>query len=199
MEVDDPEATKAPVHPPVCVTDLILLPQDPNFLFYDNSKRPACEYEIFKRLRTEGQAVEVVVVRRNKQLRRESQADSQATCRYLRRKRCNTSSARLIFLAMLRRGEIWASRDIYKENTVYSGRLNTHIFLRLSDFEINSTPTEGIKAYLYTPYCPHGDLGPYVGAGPLWETKPTLSTSQFWQIFRQLSSALLYCQYGIST
>lgn len=50
-------------------------------------------------------------------------------------------------------------------------------------------------ASLYMEYCSGGDLSPYTSRGG--QSGRPISERQFWQIFFQVSSALLYCHTGL--
>jgi serine/threonine protein kinase len=65
--------------------------------------------------------------------------------------------------------------------------------VRYEDFEW--LPTVADKASLYMEYCPKGDLAAYLA--PERTASVPLSKNHFWQIFNQLSSALLYCHTGL--
>ncbi|KAH7333192.1 kinase-like domain-containing protein [Rhexocercosporidium sp. MPI-PUGE-AT-0058] len=65
--------------------------------------------------------------------------------------------------------------------------------VRYEDFEW--LPTVADKAFLYMEYCQTGDLASYLASQP--KADVPLSKNHFWQIFNQLSSALLYCHTGL--
>jgi serine/threonine protein kinase len=92
---------------------------------------------------------------------------------------------------------IQAEKYLRREYDILRKINHPHI-VRCADLEVIHSSAEGIKAYLYMPYCVFGDLSCYTSAWQkAWASRVTLSTNQFWQIFRQLASALLYCQTGV--
>jgi serine/threonine protein kinase len=68
--------------------------------------------------------------------------------------------------------------------------------IRYEDFDWQ--PQKQSKAFLYMEYCSTGDLESYLSIGREGSsTRVPLSERHFWQIFHQLSSALLYCHTGL--
>lgn len=67
--------------------------------------------------------------------------------------------------------------------------------VQYADFEQKQNKKGKWQASLYIEYCCGGDLSSYTSK-PQRSSK-SLSEKQFWQIFYQLASALLYCQTGV--
>jgi len=160
MEAEDREAFNPPLHPHTCGTDPFSVSQDSTLPFFDTSEKPTCEYEIVKQLRTDGQAVEVVVVR-------EKQTIKQYVAGYWQK--FQTQKVQEFVRKTYLLGDSSTGRNLgierYLRREYDILRTIKHPYIvRLTDFEIVTTSTEGTKAYLYTPYCSHGDLSRYVVA-----------------------------------
>lgn len=92
-------------------------------------------------------------------------------------------------------GETSAAGTRYLWSEYESLRKLQHPYLvRYVDFEYMPR-RNNVTASIYTEYCEGGDLSQYSWSGD--NAGRTISEKQFWWIFYQLASAVLYCHTGL--
>jgi hypothetical protein len=107
---------------PASCTDGSSFKQSSTLVFHGMPNRPTSEYEIVKTLRTDGQAVKVVVVRKKPTYAQKFRHYLQTT----KTQKVQEFVRKTYLLGHVLTGRIWASRGTCKENVTYFKQLNTH-------------------------------------------------------------------------